>query len=143
MKNAKTYLCALGILGILAAGNATATNGSGEPIRSLPRTLKTGHVSVPHELVPLVALSGVGKAELDLTAHQIIFTDLGDNGGMHVKLFKEEEHERLPFSIVHTVQKIPFQSRYTYRLTLAQKEKFTIIYFREDEGRVTIKRLSD
>jgi len=143
MKNGKSFFWVFGILGIFLAGSVEAADGTGVPIRPTPTVPRTGPVSMSHEIEKIIRVSGIGKVELDLTAHQIIFTDLKESGGMHIRLFRNEEHERLPFSIVHSVRKVPFVSGVTYKLMIMDKERFWIVYFREYEGRITIKRPFD
>lgn len=143
MRNLRMIGWMLLLPGMLTAGSATAVKGASETIRPIPDVPRTMSVSVPHKIVPVINFSGIGKVELNITAHQIIFTDLGDNGGMHIRLFRNEEYERLSFSVVHTVRKTPYVRGVTYKLLLAYQEKFIIVYFREYEGKVTVKNLFD
>ena len=95
---------------------------------------------IEHTMHSLVRNSTFGTVELDLTTHELVFS-APTRGKMHVKLFREETWERMDFSIVHTLKRHPYRSGITYKLILTQQERFTIFYFREYEGRVSVIRL--
>lgn len=111
-----------------------------EGLPGLTEKNRAAPVRVEHKMHALLRSSTFGKVELDQTTHEIVFS-APNRGSMHVKLFREETWERMDFGIVHTLKRHPYRSGITYKLILTQQEEFTIIYFREYEGRVSVKRL--
>jgi len=142
----KLILLMLAVL-LLPATPLTGADDIPEPAQRLLKDLlgikdkqHVEPVPVEHIMHTVVGGSRFGKVELDQTTHEIVFT-APYRGKMHVHLYREEAWERMDFSIVHTERRHPYRSGITYKIVLTQKEEFIILYFREVDGRVSVKSL--
>jgi len=144
MKKTVLGLCMALLLQVTSL--ATAADEA-EPLRrlleGLPGLVNKDRVTptpVEHVMYPLVRSSTFGNVELDQTTSEIVFTARTPRK-VRPRLYRNDNWERMGFSIVHSEKRYPYQSGVIYKLILTQQERFTILYFREYEGRVSVERL--
>jgi hypothetical protein len=102
----------------------------------LPRTSPEG---LPHELVTIITLPAIGKAEVNLVTNQLILTTLRKGrGGMRAQLF--ENYTRVLFpEYVYDVTKVPLDDFKIYVLTMTADEHVRMVTFQLKEGKLHIR----
>ncbi len=102
----------------------------------LPRTSPE---EIPHELVTLVTLPAIGKAEVDLVTNQLILTTLRKGrGGMRVRLFGDYTRVLFP-EYVYDVTKVPLEDFKIYVLTMTADNYVRMVTFQLKDGNLHIR----
>ena len=113
----------------------------GPPIRAkspvkLPRTSPE---ETPRELVTIITLPAIGKAEVDLLSNQLILTTLRrGRGGMRVKLFGNYTRVSL-VDYVYDVVKVPLEDFKIYVLTMTADDYVRMVTFQLKDGKLHIR----
>ncbi len=102
----------------------------------LPRTSPE---EIPHELVTIITLPAIGKAEVDLVTNQLVLTALRKGrGGMRVKLFGN--YIQVPLvDYVYDVVKVPLDDFKIYVLTMTADDYVRMVTFQLKEGKLHIR----